>query len=249
VRLSNLPKWPDLPNRLKTDRTDTHVLGRVSITLGILAVVAMVWWGGRTVAPHLLPLIKDAQALGPLAPVAFVAIYALAMVALIPASVLTLAGGAVFGLAYGVLWAMIGSTLGSTSAFLIGRYVARRAVRRRLASMPRFAAIERAVSEQGRRIVCLLRLSPIAPFNFLNYALGVTTISVVDFMLASVGTIPGTIVYAYAGKVAGEALVFAGTAQMPRNASYYALLFAGLAATVVATTVVTRTARRALRDV
>jgi uncharacterized membrane protein YdjX (TVP38/TMEM64 family) len=234
---------------LKTDRTDKHVLGRVSITLGILAVVVIVWWGGRAVAPHLLPLIDDVQALGPLAPVAFVAIYAFAMVALIPASVLTLAGGAVFGVAYGVLWAMIGSTLGSTTAFLIGRYVARRAVKRRLASMPRFAAIERAVSEHGRRIVFLLRLSPIAPFNFLNYALGVTTISVVDFMVASIGTIPGTIVYAYAGKVAGEALVFAGTAQVPRNASYYAVLVAGLAATVVATTVVTRTARRALRDV
>jgi uncharacterized membrane protein YdjX (TVP38/TMEM64 family) len=234
---------------LKTDRTDKDVLGRVSITLGILAVVVIVWWGGRAVAPHLLPLIDDVQALGPLAPVAFVAIYALAMVALIPASMLTLAGGAVFGLAYGVLWALIGSTLGSTMAFLIGRYVARGAVKRRLASMPRFAAIERAVSERGRRIVFLLRLSPIAPFNFLNYALGVTTISVLDFMVASIGTIPGTIVYAYAGRVAGEALVFAGTAQVPRNASYYAVLVAGLAATVVATAVVTRTARRALRDV
>ena len=95
---------------------------------------------------------------------------------------------------------MIGATLGSTAAFLIGRYVARRTVTRRLASMPRFAAIERAVSAQGRRIVFLLRLSPVIPFNFLNYVLGVTTISVLDFVVASIGTIPGTIVYAYGGK-------------------------------------------------
>jgi uncharacterized membrane protein YdjX (TVP38/TMEM64 family) len=171
------------------------------------------------------------------------------VVVLIPASLLTIAGGAIFGLGYGILYAMIGATAGSTAAFLIGRYVARRTVTRRLASMPRFAAIERAVSAHGRRIVFLLRLSPVVPFNFLNYVLGLTTISVLDFTVASIGTIPGTIVYTYGGKVTGEALVLAGQTQVPRNASYYAVLVAGLAATVLATTVVTRTARRALRDV
>jgi uncharacterized membrane protein YdjX (TVP38/TMEM64 family) len=115
--------------------------------------------------------------------------------------------------------------------------------------MPRFAAVERAVSTQGRRIVFFLRLSPLVPFNFLNYALGLTTISLTDFLVASVGMIPGTMVYAYGGKVTGEALALAGQAEVPKNASYYVLLLAGLAATVAATTVVTRTARRALRDV
>jgi uncharacterized membrane protein YdjX (TVP38/TMEM64 family) len=71
--------------------------------------------------------------------------------------------------------------LGSTVAFLLGRYVARRVIERKLATMPRYAAIDRAVSAQGRRIVFLLRLSPIVPFNFLNYALGVTRISIKDF--------------------------------------------------------------------
>jgi uncharacterized membrane protein YdjX (TVP38/TMEM64 family) len=97
--------------------------------------------------------------------------------------------------------------------------------------------------------VFLLRLSPVIPFNFLNYALGLTTISVWDFVIASLGTVPGAFVYAYAGKVTGEALAFSGQAQVPRNASYYALLVAGLVATVAATTVVSRTARRALQDV
>jgi uncharacterized membrane protein YdjX (TVP38/TMEM64 family) len=234
---------------LKTERIDTHVLRRVCLTLAVLTTVLVVWWGGRAAALNLLPLIAAVRALGPLAPVAFVGIYTLAVVVLIPGSLLTIAGGAIFGLGYGILYAMIGATLGSTAAFLIGRYVARRTVRRRLASLPRFAAIERAVSAQGRRIVFLLRLSPVIPFNFLNYVLGVTTISVLDFVVASIGTIPGTIVYAYGGKVTGEALALAGQAQVPRNASYYAVLVAGLAATVLATTVVTRTARRALRDV
>ena len=180
---------------------------------------------------------------------AFILIYASAVVALIPASLLTIAGGAVFGLIRGVIYSLIGATLGSTAAFLIGRYVARRLVAKRLVAMPRFVAIERAVSARGRRIVFLLRLSPVIPFNFLNYALGLTTISVWDFVMASLGTVPGAFVYSYAGKVTGEALAFAGQADVPKDASYYAVLLAGLVATVAATTVVTRTARRALQDV
>jgi uncharacterized membrane protein YdjX (TVP38/TMEM64 family) len=207
------------------------------------------WWLGRSLAPRLLSIVAHIQSVGPAAPIAFIAIYALAVVALIPASLLTIAGGALFGLIPGAVYALVGATLGSTAAFLLGRHGARRLVAARLAAMPRFAAIERAVSARGRRIVFLLRLSPIVPFNFLNYALGLTTISVWDFVFASLGTVPGAFVYAYAGKVTGEALAFAGKAEVPRNASYYAVLLAGLAATVAATTVVARTARRALQDV
>jgi uncharacterized membrane protein YdjX (TVP38/TMEM64 family) len=214
-----------------------------------VAVALLLWWVGRSLAPRLLDLVAHIQGVGPAAPVAFILIYAFAVVALIPASLLTIAGGAVFGLFRGVIYSLIGATLGSTGAFLIGRYAARRLVARRLAAMPRFVAIERAVSARGRRIVLLLRLSPVMPFNFLNYALGLTTISVWDFMFASLGTVPGAVVYAYAGKVTGEALALAGKAEVPKNASYYAVLLAGLVATIVATTVVTRTARRALQDV
>jgi uncharacterized membrane protein YdjX (TVP38/TMEM64 family) len=187
--------------------------------------------------------------LGAAAPVAFIVIYSVAVVALMPASLLTIAAGAVFGLVQGALYALAGAVVGSTTAFLLGRYAFRDIVARRLAATPRFMAVERAVSAQGRRIVFFLRLSPLVPFNLLNYALGLTTISTADFLIASVGMIPGTIVYAYGGKVTGEALALAGQAQVPKNASYYALLLGGLAATVAATTVVTRTARRALRDV
>lgn len=197
----------------------------------------------------MLGLIADVQRWGIAAPVVFVLLYALSVVALIPASVLTMAGGAVFGLARGVAFSFGGAVLGSTVAFLLGRYVMRRVVERRLLTMPRYAAIDRAVSARGRRIVFLLRLSPIVPFNFLNYALGVTRVSVGDFVIASAGMLPGAAMYAYTGKVAGEALVLAGQAELPRNASYYAILVAGLAATLAATAMLTRTARRALRDV
>ena len=214
-----------------------------------MVVGLLLWWTGRSLAPRLLSTVAHIQSVGPAAPIAFILIYALAVVALIPASLLTIAGGAVFGLLPGVAYALIGATLGSTAAFLLGRHVARRLVAARLAAMPRFVAIERAVSARGRRIVLLLRLSPVVPFNFLNYALGLTTISVWDFVFASLGTVPGAFVYAYAGKVTGEALALAGKAEVPKDASYYAFLVGGLVATIAATTVVTRTARRALQDV
>ena len=215
----------------------------------VAIALLIVWWAGREIAPRVLGIVARIHDLGAIAPVAFVLVYAVAVVALIPASLLTIAAGAVFGLVKGALYAFTGAMVGSTAAFLLGRHTFRDIVTRRLASMPRFAAVERAVSAQGRRIVFFLRLSPLVPFNFLNYALGLTTISLTDFLIASVGMIPGTIVYAYGGKVTGEALALAGQAQVPKNASYYVLLLGGLAATVAATTVATRTARRALRDV
>jgi uncharacterized membrane protein YdjX (TVP38/TMEM64 family) len=176
-------------------------------------------------------------------------IYALAVVALIPASLLTIAGGALFGVLRGALYAVLGAMLGSGTAFLLSRHVARRVIGDWLLRRPRFGTIDRAVSAQGLRVVLLLRLSPVMPFNVLNYALGLTMISLSDFLLASAGMIPGAFMYAYCGKVAGVALALAGEAQLPRNASYYAFLVAGLVATIVATTVVTRTAQRALSDV
>lgn len=221
---------------------------RIRVSAAIAAVLTVAW-AGWTLAPRLLTFVAHIRSLGSAAPLVFILIDAAAIVALIPSTLLTVAGGAVFGLTRGVIYASIGSMLGSTTAFLLGRYVVRHMVAKRLAGMPHFVAIERAVSARGWRIIFLLRLSPVAPFNVLNYALGLTTISVWDFMAASLGSAPGAFVNAYAGKVAGEALALAGQAQMPKDASYYAVLLAGLAATVAATTVVTRTARRALQDV
>jgi uncharacterized membrane protein YdjX (TVP38/TMEM64 family) len=214
-----------------------------------IAVALVISLSGRWAAPHMLGLVRDVRHWGVIAPIVFVLLYAASVVAFVPASLLTIAGGALFGLFRGTVYSLGGAVLGSTLAFLLGRHLARRLVERRLALMPRFGAIDRAVSAEGWRIVFLLRLSPIVPFNFLNYALGVTKISAWDFVTASVGMIPGAVMYAYAGKVTGEALALAGQAELRRDASYYAILFAGLAATLAATAVIAMTARRALRDV
>jgi uncharacterized membrane protein YdjX (TVP38/TMEM64 family) len=213
------------------------------------AIALAAWWTGRLAAPRLLGAISDIHAYGSAAALAFIGIFTVAVMALVPATVVAVAAGALFGIFPGAVYSFVGGTIGSTCAFLLGRHGARVLVQRRLAAMPRFVAVDRAVASRGWRIVFLLRLSPVMPFNVLNYALGLTTISVWDFMLAGVGSIPGELVAAYAGKVGGEALALAGQAEAPKDASYYAVLLAGLAATIAATLVVTRTARRALRDV
>ena len=114
---------------------------------------------------------------------------------------------------------MLGAMLGSATAFLLSRHVARRAVAEWLTTSPRFGTIERAVSARGLRVVLLLRLSPIVPFNVLNYALGLTTIPLRDFLLGSAGMLPGALRYAYCGKVAG--LAFAGRGPSGVNASLH----------------------------
>lgn len=219
---------------------------RIASTLTI--VLLTIWWGGRHVAPYVLPIVTAVHRLGPVGPALFILVYIVAVVAFIPGSWFTFAGGAVFGLLPTIFYASIAATAGSTAAFLLGRHAARRFVAAHLLS-PRFAAIDRAVCARGRRIVFLLRLSPVAPFNVLNYVLGLTTLSVRDFLIASAGMIPGTFLYAYAGALARQALALAGQAELPRTTSYYAMLWTGLAATAAATVLVARAATRALRDV
>ena len=143
---------------------------------------------------------------------------------------------------------MLGATLGSTAAFVLSRYVARERVALRVEGDRRFAAIDRAIGHQGRRIVFLLRLSPIFPFSLLNYALGLTRVRLADYVVASFGMLPGTLLYVYSGKVAGELATLAGSGDVQRGASYYAVIGIGFAATAIVTILVTRVARRALRE-
>jgi uncharacterized membrane protein YdjX (TVP38/TMEM64 family) len=138
-------------------------------------------------------------------------------VAFVPASLLTLAAGAIFGIPAGTLYVFVAATVGSCLAFLVSRYLARVAVERRIEGNPKFAAIDRAVGRQGRRIVFLLRLSPVFPFNLLNYALGLTRVRFVDYAVAAVGMLPGTLLYVYLGKVAGDVAALAGGASSPHS--------------------------------
>ena len=212
------------------------------------AVVIALVLAGRQLGGVVTEAARRIQGLGGWAPLAFVAAYALAAIALIPGSVLTLAGGAIFGLLRGTLYVFVGATLGACGAFLVARYLARGAVERKLAAYPRFAAIDRAVAREGRKIVFLLRLSPLFPFSLLNYALGLTRVRFADFAVASLGMLPGTVLYVYYGKVLGDVARVAAGAGARRDAGYWTVLALGLLATVAVTFVVTRTAKRALTE-
>ena len=214
----------------------------------ILAVIVALLLLGRRLGAALPAFATWVDGLGAWGPVAFIAGYALAVVAFAPGSILTLAGGAIFGLARGTLFVFTAAVLGSSLAFLVARYLARPWVERKIAANAGFAAIDHAIAQQGRRIVLLLRLSPAFPFNLLNYALGLTRVRFGDSLVASVGMLPGTLLYVYYGKLAGEVATLAGGAPIERGTGYYAVLGLGLVATLVVTTIVTRTARRALRE-
>lgn len=216
---------------------------RLAVIGGVVALLAI---GGRRLAELVPAFAEWVHGLGPLGPVAFMTGYAVATVAFVPGSLLTLAAGAVFGVGLGTLYALAGAILGASGAFLIARHVARAAFQRRVAGVPQFATIDRAISREGWKVVLLLRLSPVFPFNLLNYALGLTRIRFVDFLLASIGMIPGTLLYTYSGKVVGDIAALAAGQSPPRTGAYYLVLGLGLAATVAVTAVVTRVARQAL---
>lgn len=216
--------------------------------LGALALLVALVLAGRQAAGAIPRFAAYIAELGAIGPVVFIAGYAIATVAFIPGSLLTLAAGAIFGLGRGVAFVFVAATLGSTLAFLVARYFARAAIERRLAGNTRFAAVDRAIAAQGRRIVLLLRLSPAFPFSLLNYALGLTRVSLRDYVMASVGMLPGTVLFVYYGKLAGDVAALASGVQTPRDAGYYTVLGVGLLATLVVTTLVTKTARRALRE-
>ena len=180
--------------------------------------------------------------LGPWAALIFILLYIIATVGFIPGSVLTLGAGALFGVAWGSVYVSIGSTLGATSAFLVGRYLARDAIARKIEGNARFAAIDKAVANEGWKIVGLTRLSPVFPFTLLNYAFGLTRVKLGHYVLASwIGMMPGTVMYVYLGSLAR-----AGTAPHQRTTGEWVLYGVGLLATVIVTIVVTRIAKKAL---
>ena len=184
--------------------------------------------------------------LGPWGPVFFIVLYILATVLFLPGLIPTMAAGLLFGVFQGTLLVSISSISGATIAFLIGRYLAREWVAGKIRGNQKFEAIDVAVAQEGWKIVGLTRLSPVFPFNLLNYAFGVTQVSLKDYFLASwVGMLPGTVMYVYIGSLAGD-LAALGSGERSRTPAEWALYGVGLIATVVLTFYITRIAQRAL---
>lgn len=195
--------------------------------LGLFAVLAvgvgLAWYYRDAFA---LEAIKAwMEALGFWGPLVFVAIYSLAPTLFLPGSVLTLAGGALFGPVVGALLCLTGATIGATLAFLIARYLATDWVERRVTG--RLHEIKAGVEREGWRFVAFVRLVPIFPFNVLNYALGLTRLSVRTFAVTSFVTMaPGALAYAYLGYAGREAI--SGGSDLMRKAFLAVTLLAAV---------------------
>ena len=190
--------------------------------------------------------LKWIENLGYIGGFVFILVYIIATVAFIPGSILTLGAGVVFGVVWGAIYVLIGATLGAIAAFLVGRYLARDWISQKIAGNQKFAAIDRAVAKAGFKIVLLTRLSPIFPFNLLNYGFGITGVSLKDYAIASVGMCPGTVMYVYIGSLAGDLARIGGDNQPTDITLQWIIRIVGFIATVAVTVYVTRIARKAL---
>ncbi len=227
-----------------------------------LAIAAIVW--GLVTAPALAqtPAVPPAfnpqgwlgqaldwiDSLGIVGGIAFIVLYIVATVAFLPGSILTLGAGVLFGVGLGSVYVWIGATLGAIAAFLVGRYLARGWVSRKIEGNSTFAAIDAAVAREGFKIVLLTRLSPVFPFNLLNYAFGLTGVSLKDYALGSVGMIPGTVMYVYLGSLAGDLTRISSATSPTHTPVQWVIRIIGLMATAAVTIYVTRLARQALAE-
>lgn len=221
----------------------------LKIVTAVAMVAALIAAGSvLDIAGPLKGALEWVDSLGTWGPLFFIGIYIVATVLFLPGSLLTLGAGLVFGVVKGSLIVSVAATLGASLAFLVSRYVARGWVSRKFKGNEKFQRIDHAVGKNGWKIVALSRLSPIFPFNVLNYAYGLTGVSFPAYALASwVGMIPGTITYVYVGSLAGS-LAQIGSEGARRPAGMWALYGVGLVATIAVTIYVTSLANSAMRS-
>lgn len=228
--------------------------GRFAVWIRGASLAAIV--AGLFLVMSVLPMQESGQrfeswvtSLGVWGPAAFILVYIVATVLMIPGSALTLAAGAIFGLWVGLAAASVASTTGAAAAFLIGRYLARDKIAKRFGQHPKFTAIDRAVGEGGWKIVAMLRLSPVVPFNVQNYLYGLTAIRFWPAVLASwVAMLPGTFMYVYLGYVGKATAVAATGSNQSTSWGPTTLKVVGLLATIAVTVYVTRLATRAVKE-
>jgi len=216
----------------------------VPVAIGLIVVlVLVVLFRALPVAAWLRDFQGWVQALGPAGYLLYAVVYAVCCVLFVPASVLTLGAGAIYGLGVGVGVVVLGATLGATLSFLLARTLLRGRIERMTRDNARFRALDRAIANQGAKIVLLVRLAPIFPFTYINYAFGLTGIATLPYVLASlVGMLPGTFAYVYLGAAAAGAA--AGNVDTTRKL----VQIVGAIAALVVTIFVARLATRAIRE-
>ncbi len=197
---------------------------------------------------QLVNLVEWINGLGAIAPLVFILAYVIITVAFLPASVVTLGAGFVFGVVKGSILVFIGAMLGATAAFLIGRFVARDWIAKKVEGNNFFNALDNAIAEEGLKLIFLIRLSPAFPFNLLNYALGLTKVSLKDYVLGTTGIIPGTVMYVYLGSLIGD-IAMLGSGETPSNPIISWIIRILIFVTVVAITLyISKIAKKALSE-
>ncbi|MDJ1185733.1 TVP38/TMEM64 family protein [Roseofilum casamattae] len=184
--------------------------------LAISVAVAIICFQGSGLQEILRTLLISIQNLERWGVFAYLLLYNIATILFVPAILLTLGAGAIYGVVWGSVYVFFASTFGATLAFLVGRYFSRDWALQILSNHPNFHALNQAVARSGFKIVLLTRLSPIFPFNLLNYAFGVMQVSLKDYILGSVGMIPAILGYTYIGSLIGDV---AALGQQPTIAS------------------------------
>ena len=219
------------------------------IVLGLVVVALLVARQALPLGDWLASFNTWVVQMGSVGMLVFAAVYVIATVLFLPGALLTLGSGFIFGLVWGTVVVSIGSTLGAALAFLVARYLARDWAAEKVQRHPKFRAIDRAVGQEGWKIVGLLRLSPVIPFNLSNYIYGLTSVSFWPYVLASwIGMLPGTVMYVYLG-VAGRAGIQAvAGGQIGQTPADYGFLALGLLATVAVTVLVSLGAWKALKQ-
>lgn len=212
-----------------------------SIVIGLVLIFAA--WFLLPLQDWLQAFSKWVEALGLLGYAVFALIYIVAVIAVAPASVFTLAAGVAFGFwAFPLVVAV--ATIGACLAFLIARHLARDRVENAIDQRPVFKAVAGAVEDEGWKVVGLMRLSPLVPFNLQNYFFGVTPVSFWAYALATLGGIvPGTLLYVYLGWLGSMSAGEAGG-----SALQWVLFGAGLLATVVMVWLVSKRAKAKLDE-
>ncbi len=187
------------------------------------------------------------QSLGAIGPVVVVVVYILCTVLFIPGSAITIGSGTLFGLQTGFIVVVLGANLGALCSFFLARGFLREKVLSWAAASLKFRSLDQAIGKQGFKMVLLTRLSPVFPFVLLNYLLGLTAVRTGAYVLANLlGMLPATFLFVYIGAAARDALA----GQVDASAGFYQqiLKYVGLLATVAVVVIVTRIARKALRE-
>lgn len=220
------------------------------LLIALIAIVLLVTLGKYLhLQEHLNTALSWIEGQGTVGMALYVVIYIVACIFFIPASLLTLGAGAIYGVVTGTLLVSLSSTLGATVAFLIGRYLARGKIAKKIDQNARFKAIDEAVAAEGWKMVGLTRLSPIFSFSLLNYAYGLTRVSLREYVLASwIAMIPGTLMYVYMGSLAGDLASLGSDSVAAPSAARWVINGIAFLATVVVTVYVTKIAKKALAE-